>query len=122
MLDIAKVLEYFALFSGLPQAEAERWQSICENAAALLLGRLREGVDPGGPANAGRLCAAAAACACCDYLLLSAAPTEEVRVGSVSLKPVTARNAEAVRERFLAGAADLLEGEGFAFRLTEEPR
>ena len=90
----------------------------CENAAAVINGKIRADVD----ASDVRLLTAAAAVAFADYLCAGIMSTEDVsyfRAGDITVRKSdsTALDAaESFRKRALADAAELLIPEGFHFR------
>ena len=122
MLEHYRVLTTFALFAGMKEHEAMPWRSLCENAAAHLLHRLRNDVTPA--QHMERLCTAAAGIAYADYLAVSrvGAGADEMRVGDVTLRGTGDVNAQIqeIRTYFLGQVADLTRPESFAFVHTGE--
>lgn len=113
MLDYDRVLSLFSLFTDLTGDSLARWEGLCQSAARRLEARLRPSAEA--EAEMEGLCAAAAAMAYGDYLLLGSAgagTADEIRVGDISLKNSvshdTKRDAEEIRAYFLNGVAHLL--------------
>lgn len=115
MLDIEKVIRYFSFFTDLDGEELERCRGLCEGGLARIARRLRPECAEAQGEDAERLCMAAAAGAYADYAMLrggGANATDELRVGDITLKTGSAgtgiRDEDAIRDHFLANAADLL--------------
>lgn len=116
MLDIEQIMRMFSLFSDLEGEALEHWGGLCRAAGARLEARLRADADV--EAGMEALCTAAAACAYGDFLMLerAAGASDEVRVGDISLKSSASaggerRDAEEIRDYFLASVAHLLTPE-----------
>lgn len=110
-LDMDRVVDLFSLFSDLADDGLERWRCFCQTGAARIEALLREDADSSGEMEA--LCAAAAAWAYADYLMLeqSAGAVDEVRVGEISVKTgasAAQQDGREIRDHFLAGVAHLL--------------
>lgn len=132
ILDRDKVLSLFSLFSDLTGGGLARWQPFCDGAARRIEARLLPGADCPSletESEMEALCTAAAALAYCDYLLLGGVSgggaVDELRVGDIALKSGTGaaesrRDAEEIRDHFLAGVAHLLRPECPALLSTPE--
>ena len=111
MLDKDRIFAHFRTMSGLDEAGAVPYRSLCDSAAQYVFNRLRPDVQL--DRNMDRLCVAGAALAYGDWLELGGALSagQELRVGDITLREnsgsAPARGA-LMREHFLAGVADLL--------------
>lgn len=115
MADTASVFERVKqLFS----VSDESVMPFCENAAAVINGKIRSDID----ASDIRLLTAAAAVAFADYLFAGSMNSDDVsyfRAGDITVRKGsdgTLAAAERFRERALADAAPLMNGQGFEFR------
>ena len=109
---------YFALFTDIPDVEMPKWEILCERAAAVIAGKVKPEIDT--EKYSGELCAAAAACAYYEYMVMGkSGMSDEIKVGDISLKnsrdSSTAKDAAEIRDYFLGCCAGLLENAGYAF-------
>jgi len=112
LLDKDRIFTHFKNMCGLDEAAARPLRPLCDVAAQYLVTRLRPEIRL--DANMDRLCIAAAALACGDWLELggSLSPAQELRVGDITLRESSGGSAprgSALREHFLTGISDLLE-------------
>ena len=111
MLENDRIFTHFLAMSGLEEQDAQALRPLCDAAGIQIVSRLRESISPG--RHMDRLCLAAAAIALSDWLELGggAMRAQEVRVGEITLREggagALSRSSD-LRERFLAGVADLL--------------
>jgi len=124
MLDKDRIFTHFKTMCGLEAAQAQPLRPLCDIAAQYLLIWLRENIRLN--QNMERLCVAAAALACGDWLELggSISQGQELRVGDISLRESSGSSAprgSALREHFLAGISDLLEPRFVIAQAREEP-
>lgn len=112
LLDRDRVLALFSLFSDLEGDGLGQWRSFCDSAAYRVEKRLRPDADAARDGEA--LCAAAAAWAYCDYLMVEGGTShsDEIRVGDVSVRGGSAtgvgQDAASIRDYFLGQVAHLL--------------
>ena len=124
-LDNELILKFFTLFTDLPDTELEKWKSLCESAGLKIWSLRKRGADV--KRNMERLCSAAAACAYCDYVVLSSGgrgSAGELRVGDISVKDASSKtallDAADTRMHFLSEIADLIDvPTGFAVTVAE---
>ncbi|MCL2033431.1 MAG: hypothetical protein FWG94_01735 [Oscillospiraceae bacterium] len=124
-LDNELIFNFFSLFTDLHETELEKWRSLCENAGDKIWSLRKRSANV--KRNMERLCSAAAACAYCDYVILSGGGTGssgELRVGDISVKESSHKtaliDASDTRAHFLTEIADLIDAPtGFAVSLAE---
>lgn len=111
MLSTERILALFSLFSDLTGEELEPWRILCEAAGQRIADKLRPGANVDG--NRESLCAAAAAWAYCDYLMME--PREEgvdsVKVGDITLSASSGavrQDAVEIRDYFMDQVTHLL--------------
>ncbi len=120
-LDKQRISALFAMFTDIPDLDLPKWSNLVDLAETQLLALLKPNVDIS--RNMERLCIAAAACAYCNYTLLTArggASSEEIRVGDIAIKSSGDElDATSTRDFFMSEIADLISNPtGFAFVAT----
>lgn len=124
-LDSELIFKYFLLFTDLPDTELEKWKGLCEKAGAEIDRRRKRNADFS--RNMERLCSAAAACAYCDYMMISSGGArfaDAIRIGDISVQSTavksTLQDAAGIRDHFLMDIADLIEVPAdYAFAVSE---
>ena len=117
MINSALVMEKFALLTGLPPEEAEKWRSLTEGALQHLEGLIAPGADTA--ENVGPLAAAAAAEAYYGYCLAQSSREDAaITAGTVTVKndhKAKLAAAAALREQAYLAVTRLLRDTGFVF-------
>lgn len=117
-MNIEKVIDIFTRLSSLEPSDVIKFRFMCETATEYLNSHIKQDIDTSG--YDGRLCFAAAALAYYRFILWSVTDSngEEIKIGEVSVKPITDKQITAV-EKLCADAFDsigeILTDDGFVF-------
>jgi kynurenine formamidase len=109
----------FAIISGLPDEQVNKWIDICEDAISEIKTHLKPGIDE--KENENRLCAAAASLSFYRYILFLAARegVDSFSIGEFSVRSNKRTSVEAAHRIWLeakAAVSEILTNDDFSFK------